>query len=257
MKKIKTLILTALLLPSYLLGVTFEPNVLWEKANLDYCFYKSHSDIFATELINRNNAKKKFRLIPGILKDKEKAFISKQIENSFSKETTGINFSKVSSCSHADLVILKNVKMRLGGGKKHYGQASIGEAGRISSRGASFFKKKKGFFDKKGSKAYVSLATVDKTTLIHELGHIAGLRHEHAREEALSDDGCAGETAPSQGRSSLFEGLYITTDISNYYDPNSFMNYCYVNWNRKEINAGKLPILSNQDKKELKKIYSF
>lgn len=257
MNLLKLIIFFSLLGSNSVSGITYEPNVLWEKASIKYCFFESHKDIFKTELINGKNAKKKFLVIPGPLSNKQETFIAEQIKRNFSKDSTGIHFERTNNCDNGDLVILKNRKMQLGGGLKHYGRASIGEAGEITSKGPSFFKKKKGFYGKKGSKAYVALSIVDKVTLIHELGHIAGLRHEHARDEAETDKGCKFERSASQGRSSLHENLFITTDISNYYDSKSFMNYCYINFNRKEINSNELPILSKQDKEELKSLYSF
>jgi len=56
-------------------------------------------------------------------------------------------------------------------------------------------------------------------TALHELGHIAGLRHEHARPEAQLDPHCKGV--------SLTEKEIDTTDRYGEYDNHSIMNYCW------------------------------
>jgi hypothetical protein len=237
-------------------AISFEPLVLWNKSKLSFCFYNGPKDLDKTILVNSRIALKKFKVEVATLKTSDKNFLKKLIESEFTKDSTGIHFEQINDCKKADLVILKNKKRSVFNKKRHYGQASIGESGIITSEGPSFFKKKSGFYGKSGHRAYIALATVDRATTIHELGHVAGLRHEHARDEAYEDSNCSKENAPSQGNSSsLRESLYVTTDISNYYDSFSVMNYCYVNWNRESINQYARHALSDQDKTELKAIY--
>lgn len=58
---------------------------------------------------------------------------------------------------------------------------------------------------------------------LHELGHVAGLRHEHARIEAALDPSCLSS---NHWYWNLREPFYPTTFIFGPYDPSSLMNSC-------------------------------
>ena len=230
-------------------SAAYEPYVLWEKPELKLCFKPNRSTVAQTELESYRHAEKEYGVDVHEMDTSEKQKVLKFISEVFSSEKTGVSFVVDPHCEDFDVLVVKNrPKIRFGRAKKKYGRASIGEAGEITWRGRGFFSKKRGFYSKSGYKAYVALATIDRTTTLHEFGHIAGLRHEHARDEAFKDPGCAQENPPSAGRnSSLQERLDITTEVFGPYDPNSFMNYCYINREREAINSYQKPALSKRD----------
>lgn len=78
-----------------------------------------------------------------------------------------------------------------------------------------------------------------KGQLIHEFGHIAGLRHEHARPEAAEDQRCIHYNLAAK----TSEGTGATAEYVGPYDPKSIMNYCY----RWDLNAGYEPALRSPD----------
>ncbi len=241
-------------------AAVYEPLVLWNKLDVSVCFYKERTHLEDTELRNLTRAKKKYNIVPGALNIQEQSRITRFVQDSFSAQTTGISFFGFKNCKspvQADVVVMTNSPFSLQGGrkKKSFGRASIGEAGVISYRGRGFFKKKPGFYGTTGEKAYVYLAELDKTTAVHEFGHIAGLRHEHARDEAFKDSQCTQIQGYSHRGNPLKENLYITTESPFSYDSKSVMNYCYINPKRKQINAGALEVMSDLDRKTLKLMY--
>jgi hypothetical protein len=68
-----------------------------------------------------------------------------------------------------------------------------------------------------------------KMTALHEFGHLAGLRHEHIREEAKAaeDPSCLTGEIPGPEVKSF-----------GSYDPNSIMNYCWNGFLRRNGTRG-------------------
>jgi|GEM_PF-6983837 len=71
---------------------------------------------------------------------------------------------------------------------------------------------------------------------LHEFGHVAGLRHEHIRPEAIASLGCDLTKAfedftktAGTGKSTFAEKLGESAELRGEYDPRSIMNYCYLN----------------------------
>lgn len=108
------------------------------------------------------------------------------------------------------------------------GLSSVGESG--------IFDEREGFLNKDSNKpAFVYLKEwkfrkailppMDHLKLfaLHEFGHIAGLRHEHIRSEAKRDPHCSKDTLTYRDQRSS------STSYFSAYDPNSIMNYCYIN----------------------------
>lgn len=250
-------LLINVLLSNLAYGAAYEPYILWERPELKLCFKPNRETIGQTELRSFRLAQDEYKVTIKPLEPSAKDKILRFLNEVFTPNSTGIYFTEDINCTDFDVLVVKNQpRVHFGSDKKKYGRASIGEAGQITWRGRSIFSKKPGFYNKSGYKAYVALGTIDRTTTLHEFGHIAGLRHEHARKEAFKDPGCAQENPPSAGRnSSLQERLDNTTETLGPYDPNSFMNYCYINRERKNINSYSKPALSPADIRVLKEIY--
>jgi len=258
--KILTL-LTAVLSTLSVQAAVYEPMVLWNKKEVSVCFFQERANLEDTELRNLDRASRKYNIRPGKLSNEKKASIKRFVQASFSTEKTGISFIGFRDCQNpvsADVVVM--TKSRLSFQRsvllKSFGQASIGEAGVITRRGRGFFSKKSGFYGTTGEKAYAYLAEVDKATTIHEFGHIAGLRHEHAREEAYEDSNCSSIRGFTHRGDPLKENLYVTSEVPFSYDTRSVMNYCYINPKRPQINSGALEVMSELDRKTLRLMYN-
>jgi hypothetical protein len=99
---------------------------------------------------------------------------------------------------------------------------------KITKKG--FFKRKQELpmmylsYNKAFDKINGNFLSVDELqfTALHELGHVAGLRHEHARPEAKEDPNCS-----LFGEFKNEETYHDTTKIFGPYDANSIMNYCW------------------------------
>jgi hypothetical protein len=259
-KSIATMIVLFISLNSSLRAAAYEPHVVWANSEVSVCFYRQTSHIYETELRNSERALKKYKIKPGKMSNAEKTKVTQYLKESFSEKSTGIFFTGFKDCKDpvlADVVVMTNSRfdIQFGSKIKSYGRASIGEAGEITHRGRGFFSKKPGFYGTTGEKAYVYLATVDRTTTVHEFGHIAGLRHEHAREEAFKDSNCRKVRGHDHRGDPLKENLYVTSEIPFSYDSFSVMNYCYINPLRAQINSGSKSALSEVDKKTLRLIY--
>jgi hypothetical protein len=83
-----------------------------------------------------------------------------------------------------------------------------------------------GYCDREGAK--VDLINCVQGVALHEFGHVAGLRHEHARPEAVTDPLCLAAKSVDV-HSSEREALGATARVgSRPYDPQSIMSYCYM-----------------------------
>ena len=83
---------------------------------------------------------------------------------------------------------------------------------------------------------------------LHEFGHVAGLRHEHARADSTckkSDELIEEEQMKSEEFSA-----------SAAYDPNSIMNYCYRDIVLQEKLQASEIRLSASDIEVIKKLYN-
>jgi hypothetical protein len=93
-----------------------------------------------------------------------------------------------------------------------------------------------------------------KGYVLHELGHVAGLRHEHARKESNSDPNCYGRQAIKVLASREPQGSSASTYSSDY-DSESIMNYCHLFKSLAEGFPGGGAKLSNGDVTILQKMY--
>lgn len=90
----------------------------------------------------------------------------------------------------------------------------------------------------------LSTSDINRETVVHEFGHVAGLEHEHLRAGAELDPRCE-RVSPSTGilRNPVYHSYYAH---HGEYDPNSIMNYCYiVNANVTALSPGDIATLRN------------
>lgn len=152
-----------------------------------------------------------------------KEFVQKNIQAEFTPERTGIHFVGWKSCEDT-----KKADVKIVTGNKDMAGYGLATAGRIS-----YVNENQEYeFLKSHSYIYVDMGEISSklakpwdvyVTFLHELGHVAGLRHEHIRPEAAADPACKSlNIGPDQ------ELPYKHTANLSAYDPNSIMNYCFT-----------------------------
>lgn len=219
----------------------YEPATVWDKNTVTVCFLDEQHQLGQTRFGTTDEEFKKNGFAPTFNSSEEKEIIKTTINNTFTKATTGIHFNGWKNCSEeatADVLIMKAEKVKGFIFKKRppfKGYASIGENGAVTSEGR--------FVKSYQTKPFVILYTFDPAIIVHEFGHLAGLRHEHVHPEAKKVD------------SSCYSALYskeITTEYSvvTEYDRASIMNYCRINNKYNKSSA-----LSSKDRETLLKIY--
>lgn len=220
----------------------YEPEVKWQKSDIQVCWERPEQEAAA-------------------FTDVEKQEIRDLIQREFTRDRTGIQFVGWGACdpkSKPDVVITTQTHLTVGLTTRWgyiepsvQGSASMGQGGKLGWRpgmpsranqsvwGLQSILGVNGFTHREPGPHQVFLyqnrnretphAPVNFRlwmTALHEFGHVAGLRHEHARPEALQDPNCALRS--QNGSFKKGEPIFGTTQISGPYDPNSIMNYCWL-----------------------------
>ncbi len=222
-----------------------ESQVAWSKKQVSVCF--AGFDLYPKAQLSDTIPKLTAASI-STFSEAQKSVLKLAITGAYKAETSGIEFTGWKDCSESpesDAYVF-----HVNDNQQNFlGIASIGEAGVLSYIDAPrLFQtstRKIGYKKGKGKKAYVAIntgfygekeaLTEDQhlsLTAIHEFGHLAGLRHEHAdpavlvlNEEkvAVSQD----LNCKAVGFNSA-EGLLDSTEKVSVYDANSIMNYCFL-----------------------------
>lgn len=232
----RLLLFTLLILVSFTQSqaAIYEPNVLWNKSDIKVCFYDQVEQIDLTPFRLDKESLKKQNFKPDFLSKSQKNKIRKIIQNNYSKEKTGIEFSGWEDCSDSnefDVIVLKASKIKLFNRIPFVGNASIGEQGVWSESPEGFFEKDLSI------KSTVIFQDTTPFVITHEFGHVAGLRHEQKHPKSHI---CFTSN----------ESLGKTAVILKKYDIDSIMSHC-----RGRDDEGD-PKLSDLDKSTLKEIYS-
>lgn len=185
------------------------------------------------------------------------------VTKEFTPARTGIYFTGFKDCEdtpNPDVVILRAApKIILFDTPSFRGRAVIGQDGEYSyNYGEDGVPVKgvhgeyeSGFYKKSGKVAHVALKSINPGTVIHEFGHVAGLRHEHIHEEAKYDPNCSnrGVAYPTE------EKFYDSAHVETNYDSRSIMNYCFLQTDRSKFNNMIGNILSSGDMQTLRAYY--
>jgi hypothetical protein len=111
-------------------------------------------------------------------------------------------------------------------------------------------------FDQYCSNARMKILRADciRALAIHELGHVAGLQHEHYRNESKIDQTCI-DTHNKRTYADLGKNPSDTAVTIGDYDSKSIMNYCYMDaYENGVIKVDKIE-LSAGDLKTLRTLY--
>ena len=240
----------------------FEEQVRWDKQRLKVCFYDNVEQLkiinfaYGTDL----ETVEKQGFMPEFFDSSEKATIRRMVNLNYTYVNTGIHFIGWKNCSRspeADVVIMKAGKIprRFWFGKKpkFLGQSTIGQNGFLGEDGG-FRKGPKNF------KSTVLLSVMHPMTIVHEFGHLAGLRHEHIRPEAKIDSSCYYRERRMFGEGKIRsyiipEPIGPTAVLYSRYDSKSIMSYCIINNPGFNRNLTTYDLLSTEDKETLKFYY--
>jgi len=253
-KKTLTTLVCLLPLISTQAGI-YEPHTVWEKQKLTACFFSEESHVEITTLKSSVAAKAAYGFVPKKLSRNKKKKVIEAATREFTPGRTGIHFVGFKDCSETanpDVIVMRaGAKIFLFNDFKWGGMAVIGEngvQGIHSSLGRGYYKKIK-------KPAYVVLKSFSPTVIVHEFGHVAGLRHEHIHPDAQQDENCLNRRSQvNMDEPEKLEQIRNTAIIFTEYDERSVMNYCHMMLNSFEINRSS-SILSRKDMATLKEIY--
>lgn len=221
------------LVTTWLVQATFasiaEPGTIWKSTRPTVCWADQKNWVNSTVLELGDSFLSAKQISP--FSSVQKALIKAAIESNYTQNSVGMSFEGWSDCSitpKADIYLIHIDSPFQGGG-----MASIGQNGEpvCDEEYANCVYHK--MATKK--KAFVLLNTYPfpehkvseeealQIQAIHEFGHAAGLRHEHARvEDARKDPACQEigyDLGDSEDKSTTRYGPY---------DPSSMMSYCYL-----------------------------
>ena len=182
-------------------------HIIWDKKNVEVCFAPGEEG-------KRDYG---YKLKVRDWSEKDKANVEKWANAEYKEERTGIHFVGWQSCSdapYADVILFYNKNTKLFGNLG--GLASVGPTWKIDN-----YPHAKAF-------AAISTSGMNAYVVLHELGHVAGLQHEHAHPEASSS--C------SLGKKEDFKNVAYDP-----YDKDSIMSYC--NRNQKVIKQTEVDLL--------------
>lgn len=254
------ILFTILLLNFSVHSSVYEPEVLWQKKAIKYCY------VDKKRLIRKTSFKRKthdyaLAEIPRDLRE----VLDQVVQDQFNPSDTIVHFVGGADCSKepsSDLYIIPVVPKEGKSNKRRipYGKASVGYFGRVVFE---TMYKKEFKTQPDGKKHFVllnlkpvqykhekSIAYEDALpyVLLHELGHILSFKHEHGRDEMKEDANCEA----LKGKQ---EKMSETANLSGDYDPFSIMNYCYIHSIIKKKIPQSPPELSERDKEISRLLY--
>lgn len=254
-KPILNLLSVILTLPQAYAGI-IEPATLWEKNEIVTCFYNSEAQLAPTKLKTVQGAKETYEFVPKELSRREKKKVAETVLKNFSAERTGIYFTGWKDCSDTeeyDLIVMEAKGLVPFITRPSFnGRAVIGEDGSLARNEEGAI----GFYEKSGAMPYVALTVQKAGTVVHEFGHVAGLRHEHIHQDAFADENCSHPFLPLDfTKPETIEKPHDSTLIYTSYDPQSIMNYCWMIPRRSQLDREKGVILSQKDIETLSQFY--
>lgn len=140
--------------------------------------------------------------------DEKKALVQNWVQEEYSAERTGIHFYGFEDCVQGQryhVIINYRKKLALGWSKIKWAESTLGE---------QLYFVSKDFPGATGA-MYFYIGGLNKTTVTHEFGHVAGLYHEHDHPNV---QGCNVQTESKQPP--------IKSRGYTQYDPESVMSYC-------------------------------
>lgn len=201
-----------------------EPLFKWSKHEVIVCWVDD-KEIPLNTLSPKQVEMTQLHAKPWIsLKTKLKESVEKIIKTEYTAKKTGIHFVGWKSCEETkdfDLVIIVSSSSSPLAGRALIGQGTSSDE-IVASVKISDIDKRKSFVYLNSKNTFPAITEEQNLQInaLHEFGHVAGLRHEHARDEAKKDPLCK--------RHILTETTYQNSQIYGEYDPTSIMGYCFI-----------------------------
>lgn len=173
----------------------------WKISKINVCFAEKETEYFLNDM---KGFKKDWKL-------REKIVIQKLLEEEFTLERTGYSFFGFQDCKNT-----KNINVVVGL-RKRFSKSSLAGISAMATVGP-LNTPLTNYIEATGAVVF-SPTFLDKTTIIHEFGHILGLEHEHDHPQAKYK---ALKPCPFYKDNS--EDL--TNHIYTEFDERSVMNYC-------------------------------
>lgn len=171
---------------------------LWDKNELTVCFAKGEPE-------KRKSYSHQLKIIDW--KEKDKAKVKEWTNSEYTKERTGIYFTGWKSCEETaqpDVIIFFNKNSRFFGNLDGIA-AGYGPVPKVDG------------YPHARSYAAISKSGMDKTTVLHEFGHVVGLAHEHNHPDSIKEGYGCGANKP------IVENTFFSYEP---YDKRSIMSYC-------------------------------
>lgn len=217
-----TYLLCALIgLSSAAYAAVAEPHYKWQKTNITTCWVDGEMDIDSFSEYHRQRLALALEGKTSIL-PRTKSRLQNLINREFTPARTGIHFTGWKSCDETKNPDLKIIPIN--SNATPLGRAPIGRSYTSDNLDNGGFLRGSSYLylnfraDRSGS--LIDPFEDIEVTFLHEMGHVAGLRHEHTHPEAKADPAC-----PSNY---LAEPLSSRSRVYSAYDPNSIMNYCFL-----------------------------
>lgn len=273
---------STLMLSSSVIAGVGKIDKVWNRPEVTVCFASKDHKQTAIEYDENGSIKPIAAKVFGPWDESLKKKVMTWINAEYTKERTGVSFIGWQDCSDGikkedvAIYVSSNKKSNVPSSMGQHGMASIGRNGHVD---VNTTKKAFAYFlhpdlvreDMKNKVSAQNIEQVFKQNIIHEFGHLAGLMHEHDREEFAGDREClkvmSRDVFESYAQASIYSPLIEVGDVKNYkgldylpgvkltsYDSYSIMNYCMVERLRKNPTTVKNG-LSPLDLKALKLMY--
>ena len=247
----KNLILIHLFFSITAQGGVYESKVIWDQPEIKVCFLSKVDQANLSKLAIPPGAEKEF--VPAVFTKSEQLRIREVVNLNYTADETGVHFVGWGTCepsSNADVFLFK-----AGGFARRFwfkmkpffeGLSAIGQSGLLLGDG---------FERDPLKKSFVSISTVNSQTIVHEFGHLSGLRHEQAHPEFSNFEKSKNPRKYLKFKTYMEEDLGTTAVVYTHYDRQSVMN-SYVRRTLHPIkDCPKDLCLSSDDKATLKHLY--
>lgn len=244
---------------SFCVAAVFNHNKLWDRSELTVCFasmaYGTGSREASKSLRVYGEAQVEFS-------NQKIDLITNTIKNEFSIELTGIEFTGFDFCdknTKSDVVIIGSAKVRKGK-RSALAHSTVGKT-KTGVRYMIFVVNKN-----KTEEVYKDLPETNTRFgyyVVHEAGHILGMKHEHEMGAALADPNCQkiykDKGKPQKTNHLIDGGLFGDIQSATYknyggYDSESVMNYCFVK--QRDLRSSRSTFLSPIDQEALRSVYN-
>ena len=208
-------------------------NLRWNDRNVEVCW--ANAEIFKQILKPFMSFENVDSLGVESVSRKNKNHIKKTVNLHFQSEITGINFTGWKECFAGSTAVKIFYFDELGGDFKKLDEATFGllsiftnnYLGVSSIGNASFANNEMTEPGRAGTQALL-LRTLNPGTILHEFGHLSGLRHEHIKPDVYHGEICREYTYLINENFKAQTERKLGAESITVPDQFSIMSYCYI-----------------------------